>query len=116
MLTGLHPADRGTIRVEGRDVAADVRRRDRADRAAVQLVAQNPAEALHPRQPVRTALLRPLRLLRGLTGPPAAAEVERLLAAVGLPRTWADACRQSCPAGSASGLRSPGHWPPHRAR
>ena len=71
--------------MDGAPLAPDVRRRSREERAAVQLVAQNPAEALHPRQTVHTALARPLRLLRGITNAAdVRAEVGRLLEEVGL--------------------------------
>jgi peptide/nickel transport system ATP-binding protein len=84
-LAGLHPPESGAVQLDRAVLAADVRRRTRAEKAAVQLVAQNPAEALHPRQTVHTALARPLRLLRGITrSAEARSEVERLLEAVGL--------------------------------
>ncbi|GAA4004574.1 ABC transporter ATP-binding protein [Allokutzneria multivorans] len=54
----------------------------------IQLVPQNPAESLHPRQDVRTALVRPLRKIRGMRKP-YDAEVDRLLDAVGLPTEFA---------------------------
>jgi peptide/nickel transport system ATP-binding protein len=66
-LTGLHPAADGTVRLHGTPLARDVRRRGRPERAALGLVAQNPAEALHPRQDVRTALVRPLKRLCGIS-------------------------------------------------
>ncbi|ODU07323.1 MAG: hypothetical protein ABS81_01950 [Pseudonocardia sp. SCN 72-86] len=90
VLAGLHPAAAGTLSVAGREIAADVRRRDGADRAAIQLVAQNPAEALHPRQTVATAISRPLRVFHGLRGAAARTETERLLADVGLGAELAD--------------------------
>ncbi|MGW6600383.1 ABC transporter ATP-binding protein [Streptomyces sp. NPDC055036] len=67
-LAGLHPIAGGTLTLDGDPLAPEVRRRDRRERAAVGLVAQNPAEALHPRQDVRTALVRPLKRLCGTTG------------------------------------------------
>jgi peptide/nickel transport system ATP-binding protein len=51
----------------------------------VQLVAQDPAEALHPRQTVRDALARPLTVLRGIRGARLGEEVDRLLTAVRIP-------------------------------
>jgi peptide/nickel transport system ATP-binding protein len=84
-LVGLHRPDGGTVALHGVPLARDVRARTRAQRAAIGLVAQNPAEALHPRQDVRTALARPLRLLRGITArADQDAEVSRLLDAVRL--------------------------------
>jgi peptide/nickel transport system ATP-binding protein len=66
-LTGLHPVAGGTVTLRGAPLARDVRRRSRPERAALGLVAQNPAEALHPRQDVRTALVRPLKRLCRVT-------------------------------------------------
>ncbi|MBB0242571.1 ATP-binding cassette domain-containing protein [Streptomyces alkaliphilus] len=89
-LTGLHPAAAGTVALRGTPLAPDVRGRDRRERAAVGLVAQNPAEALHPRQDVRTALVRPLKRLCGITD---RAELDRrvrdLLESVHLPPGFA---------------------------
>ncbi len=66
-LAGLHPPRSGALCLDGMPAPWDIRRRTRAQRAALQLVAQSPAEALHPRQTARTALVRPLRLLCGVT-------------------------------------------------
>lgn len=89
-LAGLHRPTAGTISFDGTDLAWDVRDRGRRQRAAVQLIAQDPAGALHPTQDVRTALARPLRLLRGIRDRRAQdAEIARLLAAVRLPADYA---------------------------
>jgi peptide/nickel transport system ATP-binding protein len=85
-LAGLHRPWTGTVHLDGTPLAHDVRQRTRHERAAVQLVAQDPASTLHPRQTIRTALTRPLRLLRGLrTAADIDTEIRRLLDAVGLP-------------------------------
>ncbi|MFC9249789.1 ABC transporter ATP-binding protein [Amycolatopsis thailandensis] len=88
-LTGLHRPRSGEVTLAGRTLAATVRERTRADRAAVQLVPQNPAESLHPRQDVRTALSRPLRVLRRMPAAGHDAEVRLLLNMVGLPEATA---------------------------
>ncbi|MEQ4715488.1 ATP-binding cassette domain-containing protein [Nonomuraea sp. B19D2] len=89
-VVGLHRPDSGTVALHGVSLAGDVRARTGAQRAAIGLVAQNPAEALHPRQDVRTALVRPLRLLRGITARATQdAEVSRLLEAVRLEQSVA---------------------------
>ncbi|GAA5051784.1 peptide/nickel transport system ATP-binding protein [Thermocatellispora tengchongensis] len=89
-LAGLHPPAAGTVRLDGVPLAPGVRARTREQRAAVQFVAQDPAGALHPRQDVRTALARPLRLFHGLRERGAVdAEVARLLDAVRLPAEYA---------------------------
>ena len=51
----------------------------------MQIVFQNPAEALNPRHTVASAIARPARLLNRLGRRDAEREVERLLAAVRLP-------------------------------
>jgi peptide/nickel transport system ATP-binding protein len=84
-IVGLHPRVTGRITLSGEPLATDVRRRTRAQRARVQMVAQDPAEALHPRQTVRDALARPLTVLRGLRGATLDREVDRLLTAVRIP-------------------------------
>lgn len=88
-LAGLHKPTKGTVTLLGKPLAGHVRGRTRQERASVQLVPQNPAESLHPRQDVRTALTRPLRRLRGMRSG-LDAEVSRLLDAVGLPVEVAD--------------------------
>ncbi|MCA1225464.1 ABC transporter ATP-binding protein [Saccharopolyspora sp. 6M] len=90
-IVGLHPAGAGELLLRGAPLHPDVRRRDRRGRAGIALVAQHPADALHPRQDVRTALDRPLRLLRSMRDAgERAAEVRRLLDAVRLPADLAD--------------------------
>ncbi|WP_449061205.1 ABC transporter ATP-binding protein [Planomonospora algeriensis] len=89
-LAGLHRQSAGTVRLDGSVLAPDVRDRTSGQRAAVQLVAQDPAGALHPRQRVRTALARPMRLLRGVRDRHVLeAETVRLLRAVRLPPEYA---------------------------
>jgi peptide/nickel transport system ATP-binding protein len=84
-LAGLHLPEHGQVLRLGVALEPDVRKRTDADRAAIGLVAQNPAEALHPQQDVRTALARPLRRQRGITSRAEQnAEVARLLDAVRL--------------------------------
>ncbi|MGP3966735.1 ATP-binding cassette domain-containing protein [Streptomyces sp. 6N223] len=85
-LAGLHHPTHGTIRLGSATLTPDVRARTRDERAAIQLVAQDPAGALHPRQDVRTALSRPLRLFHGIRDRDGlAAEVTQLLKRVRLP-------------------------------
>lgn len=84
-VAGLHPLSAGAIAVDG--VTA---RRTRAEKAAVQLVAQDSAGALNPRESVADALARPLRLVRRLRGPAVAAETAALLDRVHLPTALAE--------------------------
>ncbi|WP_051174321.1 ABC transporter ATP-binding protein [Amycolatopsis orientalis] len=87
-LAGLHRPTSGTVTLHDGPLAPDVRDRATTEKAAIALVAQNPAEALHPRQTVRTALTRPMRLLRGVKSRAEQdARVAELLEAVGLDST-----------------------------
>ncbi|MEV6983670.1 ATP-binding cassette domain-containing protein [Sphaerisporangium sp. NPDC051017] len=78
-LAGLHPIAGGTVSWREAETP-HARGRGRA----VQYVAQDSVGALNPRETVRTALLRPLRGLRGMPARDAAAEAERTLGLVGL--------------------------------
>ncbi|HXJ28091.1 MAG TPA: ABC transporter ATP-binding protein [Streptosporangiaceae bacterium] len=85
VIAGLHPLAGGELRLDGAALPADARRRPRSQRRRIQIVFQNPAEALNPRHTVASAIARPARVLRGLSRAGAGAEVSRLLAAVRLP-------------------------------
>jgi peptide/nickel transport system ATP-binding protein len=89
-IAGLHPVGGGEIRLDGEPLANLARRRDVEQRRRVQMVFQNPSEALNPRHTVRATVARPLGLLRSLKGAAADAEVDRLLEQVRLPRHLAD--------------------------
>ena len=84
-IAGLHPIARGHVRLDGADLADVAKRRTLAERRRIQIVSQNPMEAPNQRRTVADAIARPLRVLRGLSGRPAAAEVARLLEEVRLP-------------------------------
>jgi peptide/nickel transport system ATP-binding protein len=85
VIAGLHPLAGGDLRLDGVALPADARRRPRSQRRRIQIVFQNPAEALNPRHTVASAIARPARVLRGLSRAGAMAEVSRLLEAVRLP-------------------------------
>jgi peptide/nickel transport system ATP-binding protein len=89
-IAGLHPLAGGTIRLQGAELPALARKRDTDQRRRIQLVFQNPADALNPKQTLATAISRPARLLRGLGAREAQAEVLRLLDLVRLPARIAD--------------------------
>ena len=88
-LAGLHPVSAGQILLDGAALPDRVRKRALEQRRRIQIVFQNPAEALNPRDCVESTLARPARLLRGLTARAASAEVKRLLEAVRLPASLA---------------------------
>ncbi|MFR9806541.1 ABC transporter ATP-binding protein [Pseudonocardia sp. RS010] len=83
-VAGLHPLSGGAIAVSGVPW-----RRTRAEKASVQLVAQDSMGALNPRESVADALTRPLRLVRGLRGSALSAEIAALLDRVHLPAALA---------------------------
>jgi peptide/nickel transport system ATP-binding protein len=84
-IAGLHPPSHGQIALDGKVLQPLARKRTVEDRRRIQIVFQNPAEALNPRHSVADEISRPARLLRGMNGRAAAAEAERLLEAVRLP-------------------------------
>ncbi|MET8749613.1 ATP-binding cassette domain-containing protein [Streptomyces sp. NPDC004667] len=90
VLAGLHAPDSGTLTLDGAPLAATARRRAREHRRRVQLVPQNPLDALNPARTVGSALARPLRLHGGPPrGPRSTAAVARLLEQVELPAEFA---------------------------
>jgi peptide/nickel transport system ATP-binding protein len=89
-IAGLHPIDRGTVTLDGQPLQSRARRRSAEERRRVQIVFQNPADALNPRHTVRDSVARPAKLLRGLDAGASRAEVDRLLERVRLPLRLAD--------------------------
>jgi peptide/nickel transport system ATP-binding protein len=85
-IVGLHPVAVGEIRLGDEILAHRARQRSREQRRRVQIVFQNPSDALNPRQSVGTAIARPARGLRGLSAADAGTEVNRLLELVRLPQ------------------------------
>jgi peptide/nickel transport system ATP-binding protein len=89
-IAGLHAKAGGSIRLEGQELGDLARRRSVEQRRRVQIVFQNPADALNPRHNVTAIVSRPARALRGLKKSDAEAEVKRLLEAVRLPARLAE--------------------------
>jgi peptide/nickel transport system ATP-binding protein len=87
---GLHEISGGRIRLGGEDLDSLAYRRSVDQRRAVQLVFQNPADALNPRHTVGDAIARPARVLRRLGKGAAIEESRRLLERVRLPTRIAD--------------------------
>jgi peptide/nickel transport system ATP-binding protein len=84
-LSGLHPVSGGQILLNGVALPSLVARRTREQRRQIQIVFQNPAAALNPRQTIADAIGRPAQLLRNMDRKALPAEVQRLLECVRLP-------------------------------
>jgi peptide/nickel transport system ATP-binding protein len=89
-IAGLHPVAGGRVLLNGEELPSLIRRRSVEQRRHVQLVSQNPADALNPQRSVADTIGRPARLLRGLNRRALPAEVERLLECVRLPARMAE--------------------------
>ena len=89
-IAGLHAPAGGRIVFDGVELAGEARSRPLGARRRIQIVFQNPFESLNPRHHVRTAIARPLRVLRRMSRPEAESHVGELLERVRLPRRLAD--------------------------
>jgi peptide/nickel transport system ATP-binding protein len=89
VLAGLHPADSGRLTLDGHPLAPTARKRRREHHRRIQLVPQNPLDALNPSRSVGDALARPLRLHSGLPRRRIAGRVGELLRQVELPAGFA---------------------------
>jgi peptide/nickel transport system ATP-binding protein len=89
-IAGLHVPAAGTISFDGLPIAGAARKRPLEVRRRIQIVFQNPFESLNPRQRVRSAIVRPLRVLRKLSRAEADREVGELLERVKLPARLGD--------------------------
>ncbi|HYN62571.1 MAG TPA: ATP-binding cassette domain-containing protein, partial [Rubrivivax sp.] len=87
VLARLLDATDGRIVFEGQDLAATPAARFARlpQRAAIQMVFQDPTDSLNPRYTARETIAEPLALLSGLRGAAAAARVDEVAAQVGLP-------------------------------
>jgi peptide/nickel transport system ATP-binding protein len=84
VVTGLHPAARGTVTLDGLHLPLTAARRDREQCRRVQLVPQDPLGALNPARTVSETLARPLRLHRRRTRDEVAGRIRELLDMVDL--------------------------------
>lgn len=100
-VAGLHAPARGIVSLDGTPLAGLARERTHEQRRRVQMVFQNPAEALNPRQRVMEQITRPARILRKLSAKAAAAESQDLLDRVRLPSR----CLERYPAELSGGER-----------
>ncbi len=87
MMLGLLAPSEGSVRYQGEDIAGLQGEAWRRFRRDVQVVFQDTGGSLNPRHSIGQSVALPLRHNRGLDAAEAAAEVDRLLDAVGLPAT-----------------------------
>ncbi|TDI85882.1 MAG: dipeptide ABC transporter ATP-binding protein [Chloroflexi bacterium] len=86
-VVGLVDSARGRVELFGAELPTQIKHRDRETLSRLQMVMQNPDEALNPYLTVGQSLSRPLALLRGIHSEE---EVRRLLEGVRLPPEYAD--------------------------
>ena len=116
----LVPASAGTIAFDGQDVLGLRGPRLRAYRRAVQIVFQDADNSLDPRMRVG-ATIGEVLIAHGLAGRGAGRRLRwrprwrRCCPKPRWTRPWRPGTRTSCPAGSASGSRSPARSPSHPA-
>ena len=89
-IAGLHPIDGGQIMSYDESLPAQARRRSIIECRRIQIVFQDPSDALNPRHTVRGAIGRPAQVLRGLSRRDADDEADRLLGLVRLPQGLGD--------------------------
>ena len=108
------PDRRGRITLGGEELAGAARVRSREQRHRVQIIFQNPSDALNPRHEARSIVARAARTLRGLStrGPEYA---NQLLDLVRLPRGTGTGIPPSYPGVNASESGSPERWRPSRS-
>ena len=87
MMLGLLAPSEGSVRYQGEDIAGLQGEAWRRFRRDVQVVFQDTGGSLNPRHSIGQSVALPLLHNRGLDAAEAAAEVDRLLDAVGLPAT-----------------------------
>ncbi|MBL8329310.1 MAG: ABC transporter ATP-binding protein [Rubrivivax sp.] len=87
LLARLHDPTEGRISFDGQDLAAmpSLKFARSPQRAAIQMVFQDPTDSLNPRFTAREAIGEPLQLLQGLRGDALRARVDEVSTQVGLP-------------------------------
>ena len=89
-VVGLVPRDRGELRLRDEELAPEVGKRTREQRAAMRMVFQNPTASINPKLPVRHAIIRSLRKVSGLGRRESLHRAEELMRAVGLDPAYLD--------------------------
>ncbi|MFE3629121.1 ABC transporter ATP-binding protein [Streptomyces goshikiensis] len=90
VLAGLHRADAAVLTLDGASLAYTARKRPSTHQRRVQLVPQNPLDALNPSRTVGAQLDRPLRLHTALGARARSVRTGELLQQVGLPADFTD--------------------------
>ena len=88
LLLGLVPCSRGTVLLEGENIASFDRARMRQFRRDVQIVFQNPHTALHPRMTVARALAEPMAIQGGFSRSAIDARIGEMVEVIGLPQSF----------------------------
>jgi peptide/nickel transport system ATP-binding protein len=85
VIAGLHPHFSGQVLLDEKELPRKARKRSLEARRRIQIVFQNPTEALNPKHSVFSAIARPAQILRGLDKASIKGEVAKLLDSVRLP-------------------------------
>ena len=85
-IAGLLEPWSGTIKLRGTTLQGNVDNRSQNHRQHIQFIHQLPDVALNPRQTIRTALMRPLQVFKGLDGAAMNTRLNALMDEVELPR------------------------------
>ncbi len=85
-IAGLLEPWSGTIKLRGTTLQGNVDNRSQNHRQHIQFIHQLPDVALNPRQTIRTALMRPLQVFKGLDGAALNTRLNALMDEVELPR------------------------------
>ncbi len=89
-VVGLHTPSAGRIEFDGTPLESTAKARSRNVRRRIQIVFQSPTDSLNPRRRVADEILRPARVLRGLSRTAARGELGGLLERVRLPSRLAE--------------------------
>jgi peptide/nickel transport system ATP-binding protein len=87
-IMGIYPPTAGRIVFRGQDISAEVKRRPKALKKAIQIVFQDPGSSLNPRRTIKQILELPLKVHHISTNQARPEQVAKLLEMVELPRSY----------------------------